>query len=155
MELEALVVKLKSLGFSEEAILDVRQNGKPLQSVKIVCETRKNLLNAARVLGASRKKVIDNDCGGASGVNSPGSTRQGRDESQSRAGSSRSQTTPLPGMMTPQLLQQRAGQQQQLVSRGAAGGGGGKLTPHQFGLTPFQSKHVPSIMNNYTESWNL
>ena len=147
-------MKLKSLGFSEEAILDVRQNGKPLQSVKIVCETRKNLLNAARVLGASRKKTIDNGCGGASGVNSPGSTRQGH-ESRSRAGSSRSQTTPLPDMMTPQLLQQRAGQQQQLVSRGAAGGGGGKLTPHQFGLTPFQSKHVPSIVNNYTESWNL
>ena len=121
MEIEAIVAKVKSLGVSEEEILSVQRHGKPLSSAKIVCEMRSNLQTAARTLYAAAKKGQQ----GNTANNCATPVQHGI------PGRSRGQSSVTQHGLTPQQQIQSVQQQQQR--------GGPACTPHQFGLTPFQS----------------
>ena len=137
-------MKLKSLGYSEEDILSVNYNGKPIQSVKIIYELRHDLQCAAKLLGTSAKPR-PTSANSNSTLSRVGELQAGmRPTSQSMPGTGGGgggeQGTM--GLATPQHQQPKIGggglsgpQQQRMFS----GRGAGTCTPHQFGLTPFQS----------------
>lgn len=115
--LEALIVKLKRIGFKEEYLPTVNHNGERTPGVKIYHELKSDLQCATKLLNMNLQEQsasLTNTTGGVSEAQT-GSTQQ-------RAGLSHPQ------------------QQQQQVP--AARGGGVSITPHQFQLTPFQSMCV-------------
>jgi hypothetical protein len=137
MEIEAIVMKLKSLRYREEDILDIRVHGNPVPSVRTICETRTALQHAAKVLGRGGRTQTSTTTSGRrqtatptlstanSGVLQAGGRTDGDlsgVQSAPRLGGHFSVT----GMVTPQRQQASCGSAAQVV------------TPHQFGLTPFQ-----------------
>ena len=138
MEIEAIVMKLKSLRYREEDILNIHIHGNPVPSVKTICETRTALQYAAKVLaigGGGRTQPSTATSGSNntrqttttanSGVmQAGGKTDGGPSGVQSAQYGGQFSAT---GMVTPQRQQPSCGSAAQIV------------TPHQFGLTPFQS----------------
>ena len=120
-------MKLKSLGYREEDILDIRTaNGDPVPSVKTICETRTCLQRAAKVLGAR-------DCRTTTTPTDAGVMQAGRRADGGQGGvqsTAHGSQFCVAGMVAPQQQQLPHGSVAQTV------------TPHQFGLTPFQSTSI-------------
>ena len=120
--LEALIVRLKRIGFREEYIPAVTHNGEQIPGVKVYHDLKADLQCATKLLSINPQAQSTNL-----------SNATGGNVSEVQTGGTQ--------------LQQRTGvsctQQQQVP----AGGGGASFSPHQFGLTPFQSmcKHDKKI----------
>ena len=125
------------MGFTDEDILSINQDGRLLPSVRIMSDARGNLQQAKKLLGLeARARQVANPSGNAI-IDSPAGGMA------SGGGQSLRQPVGMAGMVTPQ--------QQRLGAVGGVGQStGGReqtRTPHQFGLTPFQreSLHPQSI----------
>ena len=132
-------MKLKGLGYREEDILDIHVNGNPVSSVKTICETRTVLQYAAKVLGDGGRTLQASTATSTSGSNHTRQTVTTAPAGVAQAGgrtvggqggvqSAQAQLSSLAGMVTPQRHEQP--KHVNVVSA---------VTPHQFGLTPFQS----------------
>lgn len=121
MNLEALITKLKRIGFKEEYLPTVILNGERIPGVKIYHELKADLQFATKLLSAEPEPVhsasLADNTSGKLNVSEP--QIEGAHLQQKISGS---------GLNGPQ---------QQLLPAGR--GGGASITPHQFGLTPFQS----------------
>ena len=118
-------MKLKSLGYSEEDILDDihTANGDPVPSVKALCETRAHLQHAAKVLGFG-------DCETTTPTADAGVMQAGR---RTDGGQGGVQSTACGNQSC--MAETVTPQQQQLPHGSVAQ----TFTPHQFGLTQFPS----------------
>ena len=134
MEIEAIVMKLKSLRYREEDILSIHVHGNPVPSVKTICETRTALQYAAKVLNGGGRLQPSTTTSGSNNTRQT-STNTGVMQAGGRTdgGPSGVQSAQHGGqfsaaeMVTPQRQQLSHGSAAQTV------------TPYQFGLTPFQS----------------
>lgn len=127
-------MKLKTLRYKEEDILDIHVHGHPVPSVKTICETRTALQYAAKVLsgGGTTQASITS---GSSNTRPTTTTTCGVMQAGGRTDGNQSgvqcaqlgSQLSVAGMVTPQRQQPQHGSVAQIV------------TPHQFGLTPFQS----------------
>ena len=143
-------MKLKQIGFREEYLPAVNQNGERTPGVQIYHEIKSYLQCASKLLAVdprTQSASLTNNTGDNLNV-SEAQTGSGI-QLQQRAGLTCPQQQQVPTVrgggvpITPH--QQRAGltcPQQQVPT--AARGRGVPITPHQFGLTPFQSmcKHI-------------
>lgn len=140
MEIEAIVMKLKSLGYREEDILDIHVDGRPVPSVKTICETRTALQYASKVLGGGGR-AQDSTTSGSSNTKpttTPTASIAGRRAIGDQGGVQSAQLGSrviAAGMVTPQQQQQSQ-----------HGGVTKVVTPHQFGLTPFPSMSYNVIL---------
>ena len=141
MEIEFIITKLKSLGYREEDILDIHVNGNPVPSIKTICETKTVLQHAAKILGDGGRTLQASTATSTSGSNhtctrktvttAPAGVAQAGGRTVGGQGgvqSAHAQLGSLAGMVTPQRQEQP--KHVNVVSA---------VTPHQFGLTPFQS----------------
>lgn len=128
-------MKLKSLGYREEDILDIHNaDGSPVPSVKTICETRTALRRAAKVLGTGERTQASysgsNTRPTTTATTDAGAMQEGRRMDGGQGGVQSAQLASqlsVAGMVIPQRQQPPHGSIAQTV------------TPHQFGLTPFQS----------------
>ena len=136
MEIEAIVMKLKSLHYREEDILSIHIHGNPVPSVKTICETRTALQYAAKVLnggGRPQPSITTSGSNNTRQTSTSTGVMQADGIRRTDGGPSGVQSAQHGGqfsaaeVVTPQRQQLSHGSAAQIV------------TPYQFGLTPFQS----------------
>ena len=114
--LEALIVRLKRIGFREEYLPAVTHNGERIPGVKVYHDLKTDLQCATKLLSINPQAQCTNLSNATGGTLNVSEAQTGGTQLQQRTGVSCTQQQQVP-----------------------AGGGGASFTPHQFGLTPFQS----------------